>query len=747
MKKITLIIAGFSLALASYAQTSSNCNGCEVAPNASFNTPSNQTKALWDIQLDVDPTAIGTALAGVIWTGTEFWVAEWNSGTLYTANAAGASTGTFTIAGVTGTRSITTDGTDIYIGTAGTSIYQINIASKTLTSTITTSVPSCRYLTYDPNLNSSAGGFWTGAYGSDMVAVSMTGATLSTITSATHGLTGVYGLAHDTYSTGGPFLWAFNQGGNGADIVQLTMAGVPTGLTHDATIDLQGGNTGIGGGLFICNNYVGGQNSLIGICQGASLFSYELSDPLANDVIMESVDFASYGVAGNLTITGTIRNNGSTPITSVDIAWDNGGTANNETFSGLNIPFQGTYNFSHATTMPVTAGNCDNITVTATLAGDLDNTNDAIIGSHCGLTQIPTKIVVGEENTGTWCQYCPAGAVGLANMESEADFIGIAVHDSDPMEVTAYNNASATLFPGFSGYPNGSVDRVYGTYPSAAGFLAEHNTRKTEIVPCAVNSITATFNPTTNLVAVSTVAEFFGNMTGDYRLSCVIVQDDMSSAANSGWSQVNAYAGGGTGPAFPAGINNGYDFGAGTNPAPAAAFGGYDHTARSLSNNDIYGDAGSISTNPTIGTYSHTFADVSTTTMPGAGDVPFDASKAHAVVMIVAPNGQILNAGKASISVVTSTEEAAEAAKFQLNVFPNPTLDNATVSFSLENDENVTMEVYNAMGALVYADNAGKLTKGNHKMAFNGEELNSGFYFVNLTIGNNVITKKVTLTK
>ena len=206
MKKITLLIAGFSLALGSYAQTSINCNGCEVVPNASFNNPLNQDKALWDIQLDTDPTATGPALAGVAWTGTEFWVAEWNSNTLYTLSAAGASTGSFTITGVTGTRSITTDGTSMYIGTAGTSIYQINIASKTLTSTISTSVPSCRYLTYDPALNGGSGGFWTGVYGSDMVAVSMTGTTLSTITSGTHGLAGVYGLAHDNYSIGGPFL-------------------------------------------------------------------------------------------------------------------------------------------------------------------------------------------------------------------------------------------------------------------------------------------------------------------------------------------------------------------------------------------------------------------------------------------------------------------------------------------------------------------------------------------------------------
>ena len=50
-------------------------------------------KALWDIQLDVAATSVGTGLAGCYWTGTEFWIAKWASDTIYTANAAGVATG------------------------------------------------------------------------------------------------------------------------------------------------------------------------------------------------------------------------------------------------------------------------------------------------------------------------------------------------------------------------------------------------------------------------------------------------------------------------------------------------------------------------------------------------------------------------------------------------------------------------------------------------------------------------------
>lgn len=179
---------------------------------------------------------------------------------------------------------MTTNGTSIYIGANTTSIFQVNPVTKTLISTISTSVTNCRYVAYDPTLNAGAGGFWTGAFGSDITAVSMTGATLSTISSATHGLTGIYGLAYDPYSAGEPYLWANDQDAAGATLQQISIAtGAMTWLSHDTNIDLQGGagvGTGLSGGLFITNSFVTGMKTIGGINQGVSLFAYELSDPL-----------------------------------------------------------------------------------------------------------------------------------------------------------------------------------------------------------------------------------------------------------------------------------------------------------------------------------------------------------------------------------------------------------------------------------------------------------------------------------
>lgn len=732
MKKISLLAASLALTIGVFAQTSSNCSNCDLAPTP-IKTKHNYTKALWDIQLDVDPTSIGSALAGVIWTGSEFWVAQWNSATIYTANAAGTSTGSFTITGVTGTRSMTTDGTDIYIGTASTSIYKINPATKTLTSTISTSVANCRYLTYDPTLNGNAGGFWTGQYGSAITAVDMNGNTLSSIAASTHGLTGIYGLAYDGYSAGGPYLWANDQGNGEADLVQINIAtGMQTGLTHNANTDV-GTSGAVGGGLFICNNYVSGKNSMIGIAQGASLFAYDLADPLADDAKMDAITTPKYVSAGNVNITGTVRNTGLNTITSIDISYDAGSGPVNQNFS-VNIPSNGTYNFTHGTPLATVAGTTYNLTVTVTLSGDMNSANNSLMSNTTALTTVPAKKTVGEEKTGAWCQWCPRGAVGLAYMEAQNDFIGIAVHNNDPMAVSAYDGAIGTYIPG--GYPGGGVDRVLEGDPNANSFLSMHNQRKNATVPCDVKNIVAQLSG--SQITVSADSEWYGDIPGNYRLSCVIVEDDIISS-----NQSNAYAGGGNGNmAFPAGKNNSYNFGATSAPSsvPSSAFLGYDHVARSLSSNNILGTPGSLPSTITTGVHSFTFPAVSSSVIS-------NYQKSHAVVMVVdASTGEILNADIAPITTATAVSEV-EGVKHKLNIYPNPTNNIANITFELANESTVSMDVYNATGKLVYSENGGVMSAGVQKFVLDGSNLNSGFYFVNLTIDGKVITKKVSLIK
>jgi hypothetical protein len=700
---------------------------------------------LWNIQLDKDPTILGSGLAGVIWTGTEFWCAAWASGDIYVADANGnaLSPASFTIPGVSGTRSMTTDGIHIYIGTAATSIYKVDPITKTLTSTINTSVTACRYLTYDPTLDNGNGGFWTGAYASDIVAVSMTGATLSSISAATHGLTSIYGLAFDGYSTGGPYLWAFDQGGNGSDIIQLSMIGTPTGVSHDATTDLGAGVSGLAGGLFICNNFITGTNSIIGLSQGISLFSYELGDPPTDDPILTAIDIDAYVVnPSNVDIKGTITNGGINPITSIDVKWSDGINTYTDNLTGLNIAMNGIYNFTHSTQLNVSSANTSSLTIWIDHPADLDTSNNTLIASVAGVTYIPTKRVVFEEATGTWCGWCPRGAVGLETLAQTypGSAIGIAVHNGDNMTVSAYDGGMNV-----GGYPSGHVDRaILDVDPGQ--FTSYYSDRINVISPVDI-SATAIFDPATRNIDINLSAEFVATLSGDYRFNAVILEDEVGP-----FSQANYYSGGGAGPLVSP--ISGFDWAAATDPVNVI----FDHVARAILGG-FDGSANSIPSAITAGSI-HTFNY--THSLPATQN----ENKAHVVGMVIDNvSGEILNAVSVALSGFTpaswdcvnndcidpgtglgqysslgscdalcNVTVINENAELEINIYPNPVKDVLTID-GIYNSVNI----YDVFGKLV-------LTSQTQKM-IDVSTLSNGVYMLEINTEEAVKTKKITVTK
>ncbi|MBK9453783.1 MAG: T9SS type A sorting domain-containing protein [Bacteroidetes bacterium] len=261
------------------------------------NEPFAQPDAQWSIQLDVNATAptssVGMAGAHFVKnsqiTAGEFWTSKWASDTLLLWDAAGVFQQKFTIAGLTGVRSLAFDGTYIYAGTNTTTIYRIDPVTRLLAPPHINSgsVNNVRHCSYDATLDGGNGGFWVGNFGTDVDAISMSGAVLSSIPAATHGLLGMYGSAYDGFTAGGPYLWIFDQSGaNTTQIERITLAtGATYGLaSHDVFTDFSGTNgltSGLAGGLFITDQLVSGQFSIGGMIQGTPnnvLFSYELAD-------------------------------------------------------------------------------------------------------------------------------------------------------------------------------------------------------------------------------------------------------------------------------------------------------------------------------------------------------------------------------------------------------------------------------------------------------------------------------------
>lgn len=81
------------------------------------------------------------------------------------------------------------------------------------------------------------------------------------------------------------------------------------------------------------------------------------------------------------------------------------------------------------------------------------------------------------------------------------------------------------------------------------------------------------------------------------------------------------------------------------------------------------------------------------------------------------------------------------------NVFPNPTADQTNVVMTLEENAEVTVEVINAMGQVVYTADKGSLQAGDHTFQIDFTNIEAGLYFVNVVANGSTITKRVTNIK
>jgi hypothetical protein len=82
---------------------------------------------------------------------------------------------------------------------------------------------------------------------------------------------------------------------------------------------------------------------------------------------------------------------------------------------------------------------------------------------------------------------------------------------------------------------------------------------------------------------------------------------------------------------------------------------------------------------------------------------------------------------------------------FIFNVYPNPFSDNATISFALNNDENVMMRLFDLSGKQVSLLANRRYHAGNHNLDISAEGLKKGFYICVITSKNNNYSKKIVI--
>ena len=238
----------------------------------------------------------------------------------------------------------------------------------------------------------------------------------------------------------------------------------------------------------------------------------------------------------------------------------------------------------------------------------------------------PQKVVLIEEGTGTWCQWCPRGDIYSQALADQypGQYVFVAIHEGDPMVYQEYFDEA-----GLSALPSGNVDRTFGTGLNPFSDLPNDMTQALSVDPPAGVSVSTTWDSGTRDISMTVSADFVENLNGDYRLAAIVVEDGVTGPSPS-YDQSNSYSGGANGPM------GGYEDL--PSPVPASIM-VYNHVGRHLPGG-YEGDANSLPGNINAGeTHSYTYN----------WNLPSDYREdyVHVVgVLVNALNGQVLNAGR-----------------------------------------------------------------------------------------------------
>ncbi len=427
-------------------------------------------------------------------------------------------------------------------------------------------------------------------------------------------------------------------------------------------------------------------------------------------------------ISTNTNITGTLQNVGGNTVTSVEINWSDGTNNFNQTFNVNLNPF-GTYNYT-LNSNPFNKPNVEefNLTVTATQVNGTtdsdptDNSKNTVVST---VSSIKPKRVLIEEGTGTWCGWCPRGKVAMEYMYNNySDFIGIMVHNDDPMTLAEYDNSIQV-----SGYPGCQVDRdLENASVSQSLFEQYYNTYKSVTPPA---DITATALLTGTTLEVTVTASFVTKTAGQFRIGAILIEDEISGTG-SDYAQANYYANN------AAGAMGGFE--SLPNPVPASQM-KYDYVGRMLLGG-YNGQSNSVA-GPIVDGYTatHTF------------NVQFPSNVVYfnarvVPVLIETATGRVWNSNITQVKTATSVESISSNVDLQL--YPNPASEIVNLAFNLSERKNVNVQIYSMDGKIISQNTYNDLI-GQQNLNLNIKGLASGTYMVSVSADGKSYVKMLSI--
>jgi hypothetical protein len=487
--------------------------------------------------------------------------------------------------------------------------------------------------------------------------------------------------------------------------------------------------------------------------------------PNAYDIVGKSNDTYKYTVVNtNSSIIATFQNNGYAPISSVTLnykAENNSVVSETQNLSSA-LNYLGIQQFTISVPLIATLPSYNDLKVwVSNINGQADqlNSNDTVVGSITISSTIPAKNILLEEFTGTYFGWCPDGQTKLFAIDTAlatSNVIVASIHDNDNMAIGTGTTLSAA---NSNGFPSAMIDRYYfPSYGKTALDRLNWNTyltqRQVMAVPATVTMTAVSYNSTTRQISATVSSTFVGDVKGDYRLNLYVKENNVYGPINdltdNNWNQHSYLYNINSSPYYQVGsVLN-----ASSNPA-TYLMNANEYKHQYVVDEIIDGAIGAGGIIPTNGsTIGQTYSKTYTYTLPTAmsGEFRYNEFNVYLIGTISENNADskaILNA--VEVKLTTDLESAVGVADLtksdvQLNLFPNPTSDVCTLTYSLLEKQNVKVSVYNTLGELVYLESL-NASVGINNQTLNINSLSQGNYSVKVDFKNGTVTKKLTIIK
>lgn len=526
-----------------------------------------------------------------------------------------------------------------------------------------------------------------------------------------------------------------------------------------------GGQANAKVGFTYNNGYQGTTNGYVAIGMGVD--NIDVYAPVSYDlggVTQGQTYLLQSGIP--YTFKGTINNYGGTAITSMNMNYSvNSGapvSVNIPGISGFN-PLT-TYNWTHSTPFTPAAGMytikfwADNLN-----SGNADQShkNDTLTAYFMAVDTVVAKKVLFEEGTGQSCVYCMLAGPNIDSVYTKnmANSDAISYHvpiPSSPDYMYSVTNPTTDTRANYygvysSGTPDGFLDGS-NLYPGALAAPNDYSTPKIaqaaaagspfkiKINSCTYNTTTKTFAINADIISHATFA------AGLYAQVAIVADSITYSQDYSADDPTCSFA-------PPIGTScTGYSYtGAPDYLYPYVLK--FPHVAEQMLPNGngtklaAFTPSSSQNLNLTW-TKNHNWSYQ-------LSKYPYDSSATNHMVVFVQTNSAIAGAGlpakyvfqsaSAVVTNIVGIDEVVNGASF--NMFPNPANGNTNMNFSLDQDHNVTIEVYNVLGEKVYVANQGKMGAGEHTITVNTTSFVNGVYTVKLTTDNATTSKELVIQR